>query len=563
MNNMYKTTYMFIQAVIIGVLTALAAIAFRSLITFFQSGFNYTGHTVLSFMGRYYVIVIPAIGGLAVGLLTKYFANEARGAGVPEVINAVANLGGRIRKRVVIVKALACSIYIGSGGSVGREGPIIHIGSAIGSSVGQSLKLTRHQVKNLVACGAAAGIAATFNAPIAGVLFAMEIVLRDISRFSFGLIVISSVVASSIARAYYGNAPAFKITPYTLNHYSELILYLALGIVCAGTALLFVRTVSSLEKYFNISRIPDIAKPVLGGLLIGVIGLYFPQIFGVGYGSIEQALGGMMSLKILFLLVFLKMAATSISIASGGSGGYFAPSLFIGAMTGGTLGRVFEMMFPSLHINPGSYSLVGMAALFAAAAQAPISTIIILFELTDDYRIILPLMLSCVVSNSVYNHFNRDSIYTEKLTAQGIYIPPSGQISLFDSIAVRDAMIEQVDTVLDTEMVGDIIKKIEQTHHKHLPVLNKKSELIGVISLKDIKDTPAKTLLKDIINPEFKHCLPDQSLNSALGRMDINNIGWLPVVDETNPKKMLGIITRKSLLEAYNNMKNGSLDKEV
>ncbi|MFH1429212.1 MAG: chloride channel protein [Candidatus Margulisiibacteriota bacterium] len=559
MKKRYKTTYMFIQAVIIGVITAMAAIAFRSLIAFFQSGFFNTGQNVLFFMGKYYVIVIPAIGGLIVGLLIKYYAPEAKGHGVPEVMNAVANLGGRIRPRIVLIKALASSICIGSGGSVGREGPIVQIGSAIGSTLGQYLNLTHKQIKNLVACGAAAGIAATFNAPIAGVIFAMEVILRDFNRFSFGIVVISSVVASSISRAYYGNVPAFKIIPYALHHYSELVLYLVLGVVCGITALLFVKTLSKSEDLFKHFKVPELSKPVLGGLLIGSIGLFFPHIFGVGYETMEKVLSGLLSLKVILFLIFIKIIATSITIGSGGSGGVFAPSLFIGAMTGGTLGKVFEVLFPKLGVASGSYSLVGMAALFAAAAQAPMSSIIILFELTDDYRIILPLMLSCVVSTVIYHHFNKESIYTEKLTARGIHIPAAGEINYFDSIAVRDAMIEKVDAVLETGSLEDVQKKIKDTGHKGFPVVNSNDDLLGMITQEDIKDKPLDAIVKDIYNRNFKYCLPDQSLNTALEKMATYNIGRMPVVDESNPKKMLGIITRKSLLKTYSVMKSESL----
>ncbi|UCC61054.1 MAG: chloride channel protein, partial [Dehalococcoidia bacterium] len=407
-------------ATIVGVAAGLGAVAFRELIAAVQSLFFDGGERVFGDAGRYYVILIPVIGGLIVGLIVYYFAREAKGHGVPEVMVAVAERGGRIRPRVAVAKTLASGICIGTGGSVGREGPIVQIGSSIGSTLGQWLRLPEGWVKTLVACGAAGGISATFNAPIAGVLFAHEVILgRFISR-SFGSVVISSVVADVVAHSFLGDRQSFMVPAYELLSAWEIPVYALLGIAAGFIALLFIYVLYKTEDIFDNWRFPPYLKPAVGGIFIGAIGYFYADLFGVGYGGVENALLGNIALSTLLIMGVLKIIATSITIGSGGSGGVFAPSLFLGAMFGGAFGDAAHRLFPTFTSISGAYAVVGMAAVFAGAARAPITAIIIIFEMTRDYDIILPLMLAVAFSTVVARTLNRETIYTTKVRRAGI-----------------------------------------------------------------------------------------------------------------------------------------------
>ena len=363
-------------------------------------------------LGPAAVVPLPALGGLIYGPLIYFFAREAKGHGVPEVMLAVAQRGGRIRPVVAVVKSLASALCIGSGGSVGREGPIVQIGSALGSTVGQALRMSDDRVRTLVACGAAGGIAATFNAPIAGVFFALEVILGEFTTRAFGVVVISSVTAAVIGRAAFGDVPSFPVPAYELVNVGEFGLYALLAVLAGVIGIVFTRTLYAFEDFFDGIRMPEYLKPVPGGLCLGLIGVFLPQVFGVGYQAMSQALSGEYALGLLVILLAAKIVAVSLTIGSGGSGGVFAPSLFIGAMLGTAFGTAANALLPGFTAPPGAYGLVGMAAVFTGAARAPITAVIILFELTGDYRIILPLMLAVVLSTLVSEALSRDTIYT-------------------------------------------------------------------------------------------------------------------------------------------------------
>ncbi len=393
--------YMVLVATVLGLLGGLGAVGFR----LFIDAVNWAAWRRAPFSLDYvaglpfwWKVAAPTAGGLIVGLITWRFAREARGHGVPEVMAAVALQGGRIRPRVVIAKLLASGICIGSGGSVGREGPIVQIGSALGSTLGQWLRIDQRRLRTLVGCGAAAGIAATFNAPVAGALFAVEVILGDFGVAQFAPIVISSVAATVVSRYFLGDFPAFEVPAYSLVHASELFAYAGLGVIAGLVAIAFTRTLYAVEDAFERVPVTPPLRAVIGGAMIGVIGIFVPHIFGVGYEAITEALHGRFAWHFLALLVVLKILAVSITIGSGGSGGVFAPSLFIGAMLGGSVGTVVHNIWPTSTAGVGAYALVGMGAVVGAATHAPITAILIIFEMTGDYKIILPLMLAVVVS---------------------------------------------------------------------------------------------------------------------------------------------------------------------
>jgi CIC family chloride channel protein len=543
-------------AIIVGLGGGLGAVVFRWLI----NGFTYISFEVmrdwLSFMGPAYVIIVPAIGGLLVGPMIYFFAREAKGHGVPEVMEAIALRGGRIRPVVVIVKSLASSLCIGSGGSVGREGPIVQIGSALGSTLGQTLKLSDERIRNLVACGAAAGIAATFNAPIAGVIFALEVILGEFSVGYFSTVVISSVTASVVGRIAFGNIPAFVIPKYSLVSPWELLLYVLLGVLAGLVALLFVRTLYWFEDIFDAWRFPEYIKPVVGGLFVGAIGFYFPQVFGVGYESMGDALLGKMLLGTMALMILIKILATSLTIGSGGSGGVFAPSLFIGAMVGGVFGTVVHQMLPGITAASGAYALVGMAAVFAGAAHAPITAIIILFEMTNDYRIILPLMLATVVSVLLAQRLRRESIYTLKLARRGVRLEHGHDVDVMQGVLVSEAMTTNVDTVDADLALVDLDRAFHETHHHGFPVLDTDGGLFGVVTVQDLERAKERgpiegLFVRDIATRSLLVAYPEEPVWAALKRLGTRDVGRLPVVDRQNPKRLVGTIRRHDIVRAY------------
>jgi CIC family chloride channel protein len=551
-----EAVFMLVFANIVGVGAGFGAIIFRWLIAFFQKLFFTEGHHILSFMESYYVVVIPAIGGIVVGLLIYFFAKETKGHGVPEVMLAVDTAGGKIRPRVAAMKALVSSICIGSGGSVGREGPIVQISSALGSSLGQFFRLSTDKTRILVACGAAGGIAATFNAPLAGIFFALEIILREYGTRYFASVVLSAVTATAVSRTFLGSNPAFITPPYELLTAWDLLFYFILGFIAAFIGLLFIKLLYKCEDLFDAWKIPSYIKPAIGGLILGAIGFYFPQVFGVGYSSIEQTMNGQLAPMLILGLVGLKILATSLTLGSGGSGGVFAPSLFIGVMLGSSYGSLLHLLFPSIQVSPGAYALVGMGAVFAGAAQAPISAIIILFEMTGDYKIILPLMISCVISTLVVKNLSRDSIYTLKLRRRGIDLMKIKRPDLLEIITVSDAMLKPVITVNETTLIKDAGLMIKSTTHRGFPVMNKEGLLTGIITYNDLNKAmnsgKGSKPVVDFMTRDMILCFPGDTLKTAIEKLGEKNIGRIPVVEQNNPGHMVGLITRKSIIAAYN-----------
>ncbi len=544
-------------ALAIGIGGGLGAVFFRRLIDSFGYLFFVRFKQVLASLDPYYVILIPAIGGLFVGPLTYFFAREAKGHGVPEVMEAVALRGGRIRPIVAVIKSLASSICIGSGGSVGREGPIVQIGSALGSTLGQALHLSEERIRNLAACGAAAGIAATFNAPIAGAIFALEVILGEFSAGYFSTVVVSAVTASVVGRVFMGDVPAFKIPAYSLVSIWELPFYTILGALAALFAVLYIMLLYRWEDLFNTWQFPEYLKPAIGGLGVGLIGLYLPEVFGVGYPTIEKALLSELATGGLFLLSFAKLLATCITLGSGGSGGVFAPSLFIGATLGGAFGRLVNFWFPSITATSGAYAVVGTAAVFAGAARAPITAILILFEMTGDYRLILPLMLATVISMLLAERLHPDSIYTLKLTRRGIRLERGHDIDVMQGITVGEVMTSNVQAVSTDMDLQELITLFQHSHYHGFPVVDDRGELCGIVTIQDMEraiDNPRLkgSTVSDIATRSPLVAYPDESMWVALRRMGSRDLGRLPVVDRQHPKKLLGMLLRSDIVRAYN-----------
>lgn len=555
-------TFMIIIAIIIGVIAGYSAVGIRFLIEEFSMlSFPGNGNILENIMNTpwYIILLVPAIGGLIVGPLIYFFAPEAKGHGVPEVMQAILLNGGRIRPRVALIKALASAISIGTGGSVGREGPIIQIGSSIGSTVGQFIKIPSKKLKTLVGCGAAAGIAAAFNAPIAGALFAVEIILMDFAVAQFSPIVISSVMATVISHSFEGNLAAFNVHAYEYASPYEIGFYFVLGALCGLASFLFIKALYFSEDYFdNKFHIPEYFKPVVGGLAIGVIALAFPEIMGVGYDSINEALDGNMVWYFALVLVFVKIFATSLTLGSGGSGGIFAPSLFMGAMLGFFFGSFVHDLFPTITAGPGAYALVAMGGLVAGTTRAPITAIIIVFELTYDYEIILPLMITSIVSMILSSYLSRESIYTLKLLLRGINIKEGAETNVIESIPVEDVYHSKFESINVSENFTKVVDFVLSRKDPEYPVVDDNGAIVGIISLNDLKDflferDSLSTLLiaGDLVNKEFEPLLLDDNCYSALEKMNKYHLEGLPVVDNLNSKKMIGMIWSTDIQDAY------------
>jgi chloride channel protein, CIC family len=428
-----------VMALVVGAGAGLAAAGFRELIfliTWLATGhdqFGQQGHAPslhLAFLGVWFVLLVPVLGGLLYGPLVQRFAPEARGHGVPEVMLAVAESGGRIRPQVTIVKALASAITIGTGGSVGREGPIVQIGSALASTLGQVVAMPTHRLRIIVACGAAGGIAATFNAPVTGLFFGFEIVLREFSLDALCMTSLAAVTGDVISRAFFGSGPFFTAVPHDLlirndgSYLLVVVLAIAAGLIGVG----FKTALYAMED--RVGAVwrgrPEWARPVVGGIVLGLLLLALPQMYGVGYPVMDSVIAGHVVLGLVLVLLVGKIVATSLTLSIGGSGGVFAPSLFIGTMTGMAFGTVAHHLFGPAIGPPALYAVVAMGGVFAAAAQAPLTAIASVVEMTGNFTLTLPIMLASGIAAALSKQISYGSIYTTKLLRRGIDIERPG-----------------------------------------------------------------------------------------------------------------------------------------
>jgi len=547
-------------AIVVGLAGGFGAVGFRYLINLIQTLAYGSAEELLNVVqGVPWLIriVMPAIGGLLVGLLVYYFAREAKGHGVPEVMDAVALKGGIIRKRLVVVKSLASAISIGTGGSVGREGPIVQIGSAIGSSVGQILNVSADRMRTLVGCGAAAGIAATFNAPIAGSMFALEIILGDFGLATFSPIVISAVTATAVSRHFLGDFPAFIVPHYELVSVWEFPLYITLGFFCAFISVAFIKTLYWVEDRFEAFAFPEYLKAMVGGLILGIAGMAFPHILGVGYGAIDLSLVQKISWWLLLLLIVIKILATSITIGSGGSGGIFAPSLFLGAMAGGFFGVVVHTVFPTITASPGAYGIVGMGAVVSATTHGPLTAILMLFEMTGDYKIILPLMITCIISSLAVQWLLKESIYTLKLIRRGVDIREGREVNILKSIKVGDVMNSSVETVQENMGLENFSRMVSKSKYNSFPVIDADGRLTGILSFNDYSDAIFNEDLKDLIiardiaTKKVVTVTTENNLFQALERITLKDFSIMPVVSPRDQLKLEGVLTRRDIIGAY------------
>jgi CIC family chloride channel protein len=539
------------------------AVVFRYLILAFTYAFtgrrdySAAGHAPYGYfhgLGFWFVVLTPVIGGLLYGPLIYFFAREARGHGVPEVMLAVEERGGRIRPQVAVIKSLASALCIGSGGSVGREGPIVQIGSALGSTLGQVTRVPESRLRVLVACGAAGGISATFNAPIAGVFFGLELILRDFEAESFGVVVLSSFVANIIGRAAFGSQAFLHLPGFELRSPVEYPLYAGLGLLAALVGVAFIRVLYGLEdRADRIWRGPEWLRPAAGGILLGLLLFALPELYGVGYPPLVHAIRGDYALWLLVALLAGKILATSLTIAIGGSGGVFAPSLFMGAMLGSAYGTGVHHLLPGLTGPAGAYGLVGMGAVFAGAARAPITAVIIIFELTGDYRIVLPLMFAIALAAGISNVLSRDTIYTLKLRRRGIDILRGRGANLMQVLHVADAMQPLPASIPTETTLNEVIARLGEAPTDGLPITDADGSYRGTISSQQIEEAMRENAL-DATAGDLAQNLPvlrtGQTLEQALSAL-LRARSGLPVGDGDDPHPV-GWLTHQDVLRAYN-----------
>ena len=543
-------------------------------------GDSFIQNSLIDSGNEWKIIFIPALGGLVAGLIIEYWSKDAKGAGVPLVMEAVAFKQARLSAKKAVAKCFAAAACIGTGMSLGRVGPMVVISSTVGSEIGQRTGKTVDETRTLVGCGAASAITAAFNAPLGGVLFAIELILAELRTRSFIPIVVAVVVATIVGRELTGDLAAFDNIPkYPLGSPTEYPLYIVLGLVTGLAAAGFIKLLNWVETNIEkIDIIPVFIRTSLGGLCVGLIALSFPHILGNGFGvtsdliSLDYDEGGNMVLGSSFpvnldmasgitsLLIFvisimlLKIIATSVSIGSGGSGGIFTPSLFIGAALGAALGLVLNDM--GMVDHPGAFALVGMAAFVASTTRATLTAIILLFEMTATYEIILPLMLSCVVADAVCYVVSEHSCYTAKLARRGINIDLGSEQDLMRMIKVEDAMTKDVMTITSERPLEVAFQIIEDTGHMGLPVVNDKGELSGIITWADIHIATLRherhLTVGDYCVTDLITVTPKENLAQALDSLGYREISHLPVVDKTNQKKLIGIITKGDIVKAYN-----------
>jgi CIC family chloride channel protein len=543
-------------AAVLGLLTGFGALGFRTLVDE-TTRLAFGSISVLERAAElpwYVRLVLPAAGLLAIWPLCRWLAPEARGHGVPEVIDAVLH-DGRIRPRVVAVKSVASAVTIGTGGSVGREGPIVQIGSAIGSSLSQLLGLDRHRTRVLVACGAAAGIAATFNAPVAGVAFAIEIVLGTAGIQTFTPIIVSTVLATTISRQFLEMGPAFAVPAYELHSPWELTTYAALGLLAGVVAVVFTRVLYGTEDLADRLPLPGWLVALGGGLVVGGIAVFRPEIYGLGYETIENALRGELALQLLLLLVVVKMIATSVTLAAGGSGGIFAPSLFLGAALGGVFGMVAADAAPWDSASAGAYALVGMGAVVAAATHAPLTAIIIIFELTADYAIMLPLMLACIISSIVAVTIHRESIYTFKLARRGTDAKSLSEAARVLTTPVQELVRAGVSTFRPDTPLKQVLDRVLGHDEFHHYVVDDAGQLLGVITLDEVKRVVREDIDQGLavaydIMDQVKPVTTEDTLDTCLTRFALQDVHELPVVDASG--RLAGTLKRKDVISLYN-----------
>lgn len=554
-----------ILAAVIGIIAGVVAYLLVSLIglisnlIFFQRVAldipNLQGHTLGPL-----VIIVPAVGGLIIGLMAKYGSSKIRGHGIPEAMEAVLINRSRISPNIALLKPISAAIAIGTGGPFGAEGPIIQTGGAFGSVVGQLIRVTAAERKVLLACGAAAGMAATFSTPIAAVILAIELLLFEFKARSFIPLVIASTLATTIHLSLVGRGPMFEVESLDFGIPNGLAFYIIFGLLCGVFAVGFSKVLYWVEDQFERLPIDSMWWPAIGGLMLGIIGFFVPRVLGVGYETISGILNNEFPIGVLLGIIVFKSLALHLTLGSGTSGGLLAPTFMVGAAFGATFALVVNEIFPGANLSPGAYALVGMAAVFGAASRATFTFIIFAFEITRDYNAILPLMLVCVIADLIALRFMRNSIMTEKLARRGLRIHQDYETDVMQQVTVSEVMDRNPPFIVSTMPLTELADRIARgdpvtTQRQGISILDEDGELVAIITRGDVlralaQDDSASMTVLDAGNRILLVTYPDELVHDALSKMLQNDVGRLPVVERNNPRKLAGYLGRADILEA-------------
>ncbi|MGA3292883.1 MAG: chloride channel protein [Candidatus Acidiferrales bacterium] len=572
----FRIEYISLLAALVGILAGIIAYLLYDLIGLFTNlayyhewsfRFRSPEHT---FLGPW-IIVTPVIGGLIVGFMAKYGSEKIKGHGIPEAMEAVLTSRSRIEAKVAILKPLSAAIAIGTGGPFGAEGPIIQTGGAFGSLVGQFISTTASERKVLLACGAGAGMAATFNTPLAGVILAIELLLFEFRSRSFIPLVIAATLATSVRALLLGQRSMFNMGNVDFNVLRGLPFYVVLGVICGIAAIGFTKLLYWVEDQFDRLPINDLWHPAIGALGLGIIGFFIPRVLGVGYDTISDILNDNLALKLLILIAVFKALALVISLGSGTSGGLLAPMFMSSAALGGVFAMVVNLIFPAAHLSPGAYALVAMAAVFGAASRATFAFVVFAFEITRDYNAILPLMLGCVIADLIALRYLPTSIMTEKLARRGLHVPGEYEASVLHIVRVANIMRKDVQPIPADMTVAELARRIghdarraEQASRNEptlnlaegLPIVTNDGRLAGIVTHGDLlraleNDPEGQLTVLEAGSSAPIVTYPDDLVADALHRMLRNNIGRLPVVARANPQTMVGYLNRSNILGAW------------
>ena len=551
-----------VLAVIVGVAAGVAAIGFRYTISVVQTIFyGFGSERVASLAANldwWHILLAPAIGGLLVGLLLRHFMPGGRPQGVAHVIEASALKGGRLSLKVGLGAAFVSATSIGVGASVGREGPVVHLGASLGAWLSQSLHLGRTLSRTLLGCGVAAAVASSFNAPIAGTFFALEVVIGHYALTAFAPIVIASVVGTLVSRMHYGDFPAFILPEaWTIVSFWEFPAFALLGIVSAIAAIIFMRLVMVTEDVINHFEVPPVICPALGGLLVGAIAVFFPQVLGVGYEATDAALSELYPLWLLLALIIAKTAATAIALGSGFGGGVFSPSLFIGAMVGGAFGVIATDAFPHLSSGHGAYTMIGMGAVAGAVLGAPISTILMIFELTNDYALTIAVMIATALASLITQQVHGRSFFTWQLERRGISVKGGQEVGLMQSIKVSSVLDSTYATVGPDCPLAEVRTQLQEAPWGELFVVDGEGRLTGTVIFSDLHEAAFDTSHDaewTVENVSRKHPVVlaiDDDLATAVNTYGVSGEVHLPIVESRDTMKMLGVAHEHEVMLTY------------
>lgn len=567
--NLNQDLPFLLVAVFVGLVTGYVAVIFHEAIKIISSYLFY-GTTALglptfnNYLRIFLLPLIPALGGFVVGLYNAFVVKARPEHGLPSVIKAVAQKNGKIPKKNWIHKTFTSVVSIGTGGGGGQEAPIAQVGASIGSTVAQMLKFSPGRTRTLLGCGAAAGLSAVFNAPIGGVMFAVEVILGDFSVRTFSPIVVAAVVGTVLSRSYLGNYPTFQVPAYSLISDTELVFYFILGVLAGLTAVFFIKTfyaieerIQKIEKRF---RIPAWSMPAIGGLLCGLISMWVPELYGFSYEVIDKALTGQESWENMIAVYLLKPVVAALTVGSGGSGGMFAPTMKMGAMLGGMFGKVVHELFPNMTAASGAYALVGMGAVTAGIMRAPLTVILILFEITGQYEIVLPIMFAAVTSALVARLVYPYTMETYVLEKEHVRVGFGIALTIAGNISVLEVMQRKFVKFFDVARVETIIDAFHNTRDSHFFITTPDGVFIGIIGLDEmsivLKDGGFPGMIADDLVKKNVTVLYDTSkLDEALKIFEISDYSTLPVVDH-HTGKLLGILKQDEAFSYYRKQMN-------